>query len=133
MMGSGGGMMGSGMMAGGMMTPRAGGMMGPDLAGGAAPSGAGGWAWGLGMALGSLATLAFWGALIAGAVLVVRSLGGAAGRGGGTAAETPLAILRRRYAAGEIDRATYERIRAELDGGSESRPPAPLGADRNAG
>jgi putative membrane protein len=123
MMGGAGGMTGPGMMAGGgmmtpgpggMMTPGAGGMVGPGMMGGAAPGAAGGWTWGLGMALGWLAMLAFWGALILGVVVVVRWLGGAPGRGG-SAPETPLEILRRRYAAGEIDREQYEQMRQVLE------------------
>ena len=35
----------------------------------------GGWMWGVGMWLGGLAMLVFWGALIVGAILVVRLLG----------------------------------------------------------
>jgi putative membrane protein len=107
----GGGMMGSTWPAG---------MMGPGMIRGfRAPEGApilAGRAWGLAMAIGMLAMLAFWGALIVGVVLLVRWIAGltppAAGPGG---AEEPLAILRRRYAAGEIDQATYERMKRELE------------------
>ena len=60
--------------------------------------------------------LAFWGALIVGLILVVpwaRRLppGGTAS----PAAEDPQTILRRRYAAGEIGQATYERMKHELE------------------
>jgi putative membrane protein len=84
------------------------GMMGPGMMWGYGSSGSVG-AWG--MALGMLAMLAFWVALIAGVVLLVRwaaSLTAVAGT------DAPLAILKRRYAAGEIDQPTYERMKAEL-------------------
>jgi putative membrane protein len=94
------------MLMGGMMGP---GMMtfgttGPGLM-------ARGWTWGLGMGVGGLAMLAFWGALIVGVVLVARSLGGGQG-GRGDAA--PLDIAKRRYAAGEITRDQYEQLRKDL-------------------
>jgi putative membrane protein len=56
--------------------------------------------------------LAFWGALIAGAILLVRWLS----RGGSMpgAHEDPLAILQQRYAQGEVDEETYRRMRREL-------------------
>lgn len=47
-----------------------GGMMGPGMMGRG-----GGWMWGVGMWLGGLAMLVFWGALIVGAILVVRLWG----------------------------------------------------------
>jgi putative membrane protein len=103
------------------------GMMGPGTMWGYGPSGefpaTGRWGWGLAMALGWLAMLAFWGALIVGAALLVRWLargagGVGAGRPGGE--DEALAILRRRYAAGELDQATFERMRRELQA-----PPPP--------
>ena len=92
-----------------------GGMMGPGMMGAYGAPGAGGWTWGLGMGLGWLAMLAFWGALIVGAVAFARWLGGAAASGGTPASETPLEILRRRFAAGEIDREQYEQTRQALE------------------
>jgi putative membrane protein len=89
-----------------------GGIMGPGMMG---AYGAGGWTWGLGMGLGWLAMLAFWGALVVGAVAAARWLGGTAAPGGTPASETPLEILRRRFAAGEIDREQYERMRQALE------------------
>lgn len=84
-----------------------GGMMGPGMMGRG-----GGWMWGFGMWLGGLAMLVFWGALIVGAVLVVRLLGGLPGRDGRT---SPLDILKRRYASGEITREQYEQMRKDLE------------------
>jgi putative membrane protein len=71
--------------------------------------------WGLGMGFGWLAMLAFWGILIAGLVLLVRWASGAMPHGGSTAAESPRDILKRRYAAGEIDQPTYERMLKEFE------------------
>lgn len=73
------------------------------------------WFWGLGMALGGLMMVGFWGVLIVGLVLFARWITGQPARGTGPGAtEDPLTILRRRYAAGEIDRPTYERMQSEL-------------------
>ena len=91
-------------LTGGMM---GGHMFGPGL------DGAGGWMWGLGMGLGGLVMLLFWGVLIVGIVLAVRHAGGS---GPGSHASTPLDVLKRRYAAGEITREQYEQIRRDLDG-----------------
>jgi putative membrane protein len=87
---------------------------------GASPS-VGGWAWGLGMVLGMVAMLAFWAALILGIVLLVRwALGSRPSLTDESSQDDALAILRRRYAASEIDQATYERMRRELDTGAQS-------------
>lgn len=101
-----------------------GGMMGPGMIWGyGVPVG------GLGMSMGWLAPLAFWGALIVGAILLVRwaivQWPSEADQGHADA----LAILRRRYAAGEIDQATYERMRWELSGTTDRAP----GASASAG
>ena len=102
-----------------------GGMLGPGVLGrgmmgwgftGDVTSG-NGWLWGLGMGVGGLMMLAFWGAIIAGIVLFVRWIGGQQPSGTGSqpaAAEDPLTILRRRYASGEIDQPTYQRMQSEL-------------------
>ena len=68
--------------------------------------------WGLGMGMGGLAMLAFWGALIVGVVLVARTLGGGRGR---RRHGSPVDIAKRRYAAGEITRDEYEQLRKDLD------------------
>jgi len=72
----------------------------------------GGWMWGVGMWLGGLAMLVFWGALIVGAILVVRYLGGVPRS---EAHPSPLDILKRRYASGEITREQYEEMRKDLE------------------
>lgn len=98
--------------------------MGPGVMQGYGPSGTGvatdQWRWGMAMGVGSLAMLAFWGALIVGALVGLRWL---LGQGPGDSMESnvtlssedPRMILRRRYASGKIDQATYERMRREVE------------------
>jgi len=89
-------------LTGGMM---GGHMFGPGVVGD------GGWMWGLGMGLGGLVMLLFWGVLLVGLVLAVRHAGG----GGSVPREsTALDVLKRRYAAGEITREQYEQMRRDL-------------------
>ncbi len=90
--------------------------MGPGMMGGyygntqPAPGG-----WGFTMGFGMLLMLTFWVAVGVGIVLVVRALGGTAPTPNSpSTTEEPLAILQRRYAAGEIDEATYERMKEKL-------------------
>jgi putative membrane protein len=71
-----------------------------------------GWMWGVGMGLGMLL---FWGALIVGIVLLVRFT---ATSSGPQSHGTPLDVLKRRYAAGEITREQYEQTRRDLDEGA---------------
>jgi putative membrane protein len=84
------------------------GMMGPGMMGG---SWGGRWGFGWMPFAGGL----FWLLIIAGAVLVVSSLvrrdGPPAAAG---SAETPLEVLKRRLAAGEITLEEYERVKKEL-------------------
>lgn len=90
----------------------AGGMMGAHMY---TPQGLGdrrGWMWGFGMGLGGLTMLVFWGAVIAGIVLLVRQVG----QGGSAASrETPIDVLKRRYAAGEITQEQYEQMKQDLE------------------
>jgi putative membrane protein len=93
------------------------GMMGWGYAQQGGVSTGNGWAWGLGMGLSGLMMLAFWGALIVLLVRLVRRPSGQLTTTVGPAtSEEPLAILRRRYAAGEIDDPTYQRMKSELGG-----------------
>ena len=64
------------------------------------------------MGLGGLVMLTFWGALIVGIVLLVRSMGVG---GGSPSHSAPLDVLKRRYAAGEITREQYELMRKDLE------------------
>ncbi len=56
----------------------------------------------------------FWILVIAGVVLIVRWLIGGAEKT--PASESLLDILKKRYARGEIDRETFERMKKDLDG-----------------
>lgn len=60
-----------------------------------------------------LLSLLFWILVIAGAVLVVRWV---AGRDRPPPAESAVDILEKRYARGEIDRETFERMRRDIEG-----------------
>jgi putative membrane protein len=68
-------------------------------------NGMGGWA----MAAMTIGNLLFWGAIITGVVLVVRSFGRTAPEPTGTARPTAQALLAERYARGEIDDDEYAR------------------------
>ena len=72
---------------------------------------------GLGMGVGGLFTLLFWGLIIVGSVLAVRWLW-ERGRPatGGQARGSALEILRDRYARGEIAREEFEAKRQDLIG-----------------
>ncbi len=72
--------------------------------------------WGLGLGIiGGLFMLLFWGLILAGLFLLVRRLWSHASSGGSVAMhESPLDILQRRYARGEIGKEEYDRIRRDL-------------------
>jgi putative membrane protein len=74
-----------------------------------------GWGW-FGMTIGMIA---FWGLLIALAVLVYRAFTGdnsPSGRNAGPTSTDPRQILAQRYARGEIDEDEYQRRLATLSG-----------------
>jgi putative membrane protein len=69
--------------------------------------------WGFGMGLGWIVPLIFLAFLVWLGFQAVRALTG--GRTGGSERESSaLAILKERYARGELDRETFERMRIEL-------------------
>jgi putative membrane protein len=71
----------------------------------------GSWGWGLGMFFMTLT----WILVIAGLALLIRELlrrGRSAG--GATPVETPLDILKKRYARGEIEREEFEQKKQQL-------------------
>lgn len=75
-----------------------------------------GFGWG-GLIFGGLMMLLFWGGLIALVVLVVRAFSTSGSREtprDNKASETPLEIVKMRYARGEISKAEYEEIRRDL-------------------
>ena len=99
-----GGMMGPGFMTSSDQTGQ--GTFGPGMMRGH------GWMWGLGMGFGGLVMLAFWGVVVVGVILLIRSMGGFPG---GQWHETPLNVLKRRYAAGQLTREQYEQMRKDLE------------------
>ena len=71
--------------------------------------------WGAGFGLfGGLMMLLFWILIIAGIVLLVRWFFGEEDQQGSGAEETPLDILKKRYASGELDREQFESMKREL-------------------
>ena len=58
--------------------------------------------------------LVFWGLVIAGLALFVRWLV-QQGRGTPPGVETPIEILKKRYARGEISQEEYERMKRDLE------------------
>lgn len=71
--------------------------------------------WGGGW-LGMIFQIALWVLLIAAAVAGIRWLLAASGKGQatGTRRDNALAILRERYAKGELDKAQFEEMKADL-------------------
>lgn len=73
-------------------------------------------AWGAAIALGWLALLTFFAALIVGVVLLVRWLTSVRDVSGGVAGDSALEILKRRYISGKIDVTEYEEgVKRMLD------------------
>lgn len=70
---------------------------------------------GFGM-MGGLAMLLFWALVIAGIVWLVQSATRGAGQSntGSRSSESPLDILKRRYAAGEINREQFDEMKRNL-------------------
>jgi putative membrane protein len=81
-----------------------------------------GWGWWLLMSVGMVA---FWGLLIYGIVLLVRSAGSQLSPAPQLPdpPEQPQQMLKRRLAAGDIDLAEYERLSNVLDHGPATPPP----------
>lgn len=71
--------------------------------------------WG-GHGIGGLMMLLAWVFIIAGIVAVVRWFFSRSDSGSRAAPESPLEILKRRYAGGEIDKAEFEEKRKDLLG-----------------
>ena len=80
-------------------------------------NGAGGWMMG-GMWLFSIL---FWILIIAGVVLIVRWLTERNGQGKTSPAESPLTILKTRYAKGEIDKETFETMKRDIGADGDER------------
>ncbi len=73
------------------------------------------WMWGAGGLVMMLMMLVFWGVVIAGLVLGIRWL---VSQGRPAGHDHALAILRERYARGEINREEFEARRRDLDASS---------------
>jgi putative membrane protein len=72
------------------------------------------WAWPMASAM-WLLMLAFWILVIVGIIVVIRRLAIPPRETLTGRQDTPLEILRRRYAAGEIDRDQFTRMKKELE------------------
>lgn len=68
-----------------------------------------------GMVFGGVFVWLFWLVLIVLIVVVVRAVAGGTGSNRSGIEETPLEILRKRYARGEIDEEEFNRKRRELE------------------
>jgi len=73
-----------------------------------------GWHDGMGWG-GGIMMILFWGLAILGLVFLFRFVMNAGRGASGNGPESPLDILKKRYARGEIDRETYERMKREID------------------
>ena len=67
---------------------------------------------GWGMGFGWIWMILFWGLVIAGIVYIVRALSRRAGRS--WPEETPLDMLKKRYAKGEITKEEFDRMKDDL-------------------
>lgn len=73
--------------------------------------GPGGWGWMIG---GWIMMLVFWALVIIGIVAMVRYVSGRGGAARLDEGETPLEILRRRYAAGELTKEQFEEMKRNV-------------------
>ena len=71
----------------------------------------GGW---LGMGIGMIGMLLFWGLIILGIAVLVKWLAGAQAAGGAPPAKSALDIVKERYARGEIDKEEFEQKKRDL-------------------
>ena len=62
-----------------------------------------------------LLSVLFWILIIAGVVMIVRWLTERNGQGKISPAESPLDILKTRYAKGEIDKETFEKMKQDIE------------------
>lgn len=63
-----------------------------------------------------LLSIFFWILIVAGVVLIVRWLIERNGQGETSPPESPLDILKKRYARGVIDRETFEKMKRDIEG-----------------
>ena len=82
----------------------------------------GDYGWGMGYGLGWLFMIIFWALVILGPIVLVilgviyfvKLIAGISDRKGGTKDETPLDILKKRYAKGELTKEEFEKIKDDL-------------------
>ncbi len=72
-----------------------------------------GWGMGWGMGLGWLFFILFWVLIILGVLYLIKLIAGG-GRSKKTTEETPLDILKRRYAKGEISKEDFDKMKEDL-------------------
>ena len=78
--------------------------------------------WGMGVGLGWFFMIIFWALVILGPIVLVilgviyfvKLIAGISDRKGGTKDETPLYILKKRYAKGELTKEEFERMKDDL-------------------
>ena len=71
-----------------------------------------GWGFGYGMGwLGPIFMIVFWVVLIMGIIYLIRWIAGSTGSGSPSGHETPLDILKKRYARGEISKQDFEQMK----------------------
>lgn len=68
-----------------------------------------------------LLPILFWVLIIVGVVLIVRWLAERNGQCKTSQAESPLDILKKRYAKGEINRETFEKMKQDIEVGGDER------------
>ena len=73
-----------------------------------------GWGYSMGWPMG-IFMLLFWGAVLLGIIFLMRSFFSKNGQGQNLTAETPLDILKKRYAKGEIDQEEFEAKKRVLE------------------
>lgn len=72
-----------------------------------------GWGWGMGLGMGFM-MIVFWVLVIVAIVYLVRYFFARGGPVNGQSRETPLDILKKRYAKGEITKEQYDRMKEDL-------------------
>jgi putative membrane protein len=77
----------------------------------------GDYGWGVGFGLGWFFMVIFWVLVILGIVYLVKLLVGAGARKKGMDAETPVEILKKRYAKGEITKEQFDEMKEDITKG----------------
>ncbi|MEW6108837.1 MAG: SHOCT domain-containing protein [Nitrospirota bacterium] len=76
----------------------------------------GDYGWGWGMGFGWFIMMFFWVLVIIGVIYLIKVIGGSERKGTtGTTSDSPLDILRKRYAKGEINKEEFDRIKEDIE------------------